>query len=88
MQIVLLELQKNFCEHKEDSFTQTLNVAEINNKFAIRITLNNTREERKVFRGAHDGKTTGKRLRADRFTQSGYKLKYPVHPLLTKTIPT
>ena len=35
-----------------------------------------------------DAKTTGKRLRADRFTQSGYKLKYPVHPLLTKTIPT
>lgn len=33
-------------------------------------------------------KTTGKRLRADRFTQSGYKLKYPVHPLLTKKIPT
>ena len=35
-----------------------------------------------------DAKTTGKRLRADRFTQSGYKLKYPVHPLLTKKIPT
>ncbi len=35
-----------------------------------------------------DAKTTGKRLRADRFTQSGYVLKYPAHPLLTKTIPT
>ncbi|MFC3901307.1 Nucleoside-diphosphate-sugar epimerase [Acinetobacter marinus] len=35
-----------------------------------------------------DAKTTGKRLRADRFTQSGYKLKYSAHPLLTKIIPT
>lgn len=35
-----------------------------------------------------DAKTTGKRLCADRFAQSGYKLKYPVHPLLTKKIPT
>ncbi len=33
-------------------------------------------------------KTTGKRLRADRFTQSGYILKYPSHPLLTKITPT
>lgn len=31
-----------------------------------------------------DAKTTGKRLCADRFAQSGYKLKYPTHPLFAE----